>query len=131
MTMEDMSCRASMGRPIARRCPQVHFTLHGCHHKFPLDRGRLVFPPLPALMCALGLRAACRAALPPVRSCPPTNVVGFELSTGSADCLKCVVSDTCRTDTVVPVPPLIGEQVTAQHRRKLLRGSPLPCVLSS
>jgi len=55
----------------------VHFTLHGCHHKFPLDRGRLVFPPLPAAMCALGLRAACRAALPPVRVCVAAIFIGL------------------------------------------------------
>eukprot|EP00798_Chlamydomonas_sp_ICE-L_P020005 gene20005-26718_t len=25
-----------------------HFLFHGCHHKYPMDRLRLVFPPLPA-----------------------------------------------------------------------------------
>ncbi|EGD81296.1 fatty acid 2-hydroxylase [Salpingoeca rosetta] len=29
---------------------QFHFILHGQHHKFPLDRGRLVFPPMAGLM---------------------------------------------------------------------------------
>ena len=45
---------------------QVHFTLHGCHHKFPMDKGRLVFPPLPAAACAAGLLAAAKAMLPEV-----------------------------------------------------------------
>lgn len=26
----------------------LHFLFHGCHHKFPMDRERLVFPPVPA-----------------------------------------------------------------------------------
>lgn len=28
--------------------PTVHFFFHGQHHKFPKDKGRLVFPPVPA-----------------------------------------------------------------------------------
>lgn len=53
--------------PIDVLSLQVHFTLHGCHHKFPLDKGRLVFPPLPAAIAAAGLLAAARAMLPEVR----------------------------------------------------------------
>lgn len=26
----------------------LHFLLHGCHHKYPMDTERLVFPPIPA-----------------------------------------------------------------------------------
>ncbi len=40
----------------------LHFMLHGCHHKYPLDVDRLVFPPVPAswLMAVLwGLLRAC------------------------------------------------------------------------
>ena len=31
---------------------QAHFVLHGQHHKFPMDKGRLVFPPVAGLMMA-------------------------------------------------------------------------------
>ncbi|KAI8475254.1 MAG: hypothetical protein J3K34DRAFT_382742 [Monoraphidium minutum] len=43
----------------------VHFLFHGCHHKFPLDGERLVFPPLPAAAIAAAIYASIRAALPP------------------------------------------------------------------
>lgn len=32
---------------------QFHFILHGQHHKFPLDRGRLVFPPVAGILMML------------------------------------------------------------------------------
>ena len=73
---------------------QVHFTLHGCHHKFPLDRGRLVFPPLPAAACAAGLRAACRAALPPVRSRCFCDVSTF--LPGASRCIDYDRADPCQ-----------------------------------
>lgn len=31
----------------------VHFGLHGAHHKYPMDKMRLVFPLLPAVLIAL------------------------------------------------------------------------------
>ena len=31
----------------------MHFLFHGCHHKFPMDIERLVFPPIPASWVAL------------------------------------------------------------------------------
>lgn len=42
----------------------AHFLLHGCHHKFPLDTERLVFPPLPAAVIAAGIYRAVAALLP-------------------------------------------------------------------
>lgn len=42
----------------------LHFLLHGCHHKYPQDTVRLVFPPLPASWIATGIYAALRALLP-------------------------------------------------------------------
>jgi dihydroceramide fatty acyl 2-hydroxylase len=42
----------------------VHFALHGCHHKFPRDFGRMVFPPLPAAPLAAAALALLRLALP-------------------------------------------------------------------
>ncbi|KAK9863295.1 hypothetical protein WJX84_001477 [Apatococcus fuscideae] len=49
----------------------VHFLFHGCHHKFPMDKERLVFPPLPAASIAsllyLMVRAAtCQASAVPI-----------------------------------------------------------------
>lgn len=41
-----------------------HFLMHGQHHKFPLDKGRLVFPPLPALILARMVYALCLAVAP-------------------------------------------------------------------
>lgn len=46
----------------------AHFALHGCHHKFPLDASRLVFPPLPAAAVALAVYGLLRALLPQVRA---------------------------------------------------------------
>lgn len=41
----------------------AHFALHGCHHKFPLDASRLVFPPLPAAVVAAAAYGLLRAVL--------------------------------------------------------------------
>jgi sterol desaturase/sphingolipid hydroxylase (fatty acid hydroxylase superfamily) len=52
-------------RPPARpRAIFLHFLLHGCHHKFPMDTDRLVFPPLPASLIVALVFAGVRAALP-------------------------------------------------------------------
>ena len=39
----------------------IHFLFHGCHHKFPMDKERLVFPPLPAASIASLLYLMVRA----------------------------------------------------------------------
>ena len=41
----------------------VHFALHGAHHKYPMDKLRLVFPPLPASLIALLIYGGLYAAL--------------------------------------------------------------------
>jgi len=38
----------------------LHFLFHGCHHKFPMDTDRLVFPPIPASWVALVIFAGLR-----------------------------------------------------------------------
>jgi sterol desaturase/sphingolipid hydroxylase (fatty acid hydroxylase superfamily) len=43
---------------------RFHFLLHGQHHKFPLDKGRLVFPIVPALITSASLYAVLYALLP-------------------------------------------------------------------
>lgn len=44
----------------------AHFLFHGCHHKYPLDATRLVFPPVPAAAVAAGIVAVLRLVLAPV-----------------------------------------------------------------
>ncbi|BFZ19213.1 hypothetical protein BsWGS_22252 [Bradybaena similaris] len=43
---------------------RLHFSLHGQHHKSPMDPLRLVFPPLPALVFAILIYATCMTLLP-------------------------------------------------------------------
>ena len=52
----------------------LHFMFHGCHHKFPNDPDRLVFPPLPAAAIASSIWGALRLQLTYVRplDCPAT-----------------------------------------------------------
>jgi dihydroceramide fatty acyl 2-hydroxylase len=40
----------------------IHFLFHGCHHKYPLDGLRLVFPPVPAAAIASAIFAGLRLA---------------------------------------------------------------------
>lgn len=42
----------------------MHFLLHGCHHKSPDDRLRLVFPPAPAAIVIFLVHAVLLATLP-------------------------------------------------------------------
>ena len=44
-----------------------HFTMHGAHHKYPMDKDRLVFPPVPASGIAVVVLAGLYAALGQVR----------------------------------------------------------------
>ena len=45
----------------------LHFLFHGCHHKFPRDQLRLVFPPLPAMAIASCIWGGLRACMAEVR----------------------------------------------------------------
>lgn len=40
---------------ISHRGNTVHYLFHGCHHKHPMDGLRLVFPPAPAAIIAVGV----------------------------------------------------------------------------
>eukprot|EP00884_Botryococcus_braunii_P017448 jgi/Botrbrau1/4387/Bobra.105_2s0033.1 len=42
----------------------LHFALHGCHHKYPWDKERLVFPPIPAALVAAVVYCVTQALLP-------------------------------------------------------------------
>ncbi|KAK9806383.1 hypothetical protein WJX72_012279 [[Myrmecia] bisecta] len=42
----------------------LHFTFHGCHHKYPMDKGRLVFPPVPGLVVGTVAVAALSLLVP-------------------------------------------------------------------
>lgn len=42
----------------------LHFTFHGCHHKWPLDSLRLVFPPVPAAPIIAGVFFSMHKLLP-------------------------------------------------------------------
>ncbi|PNH10880.1 Fatty acid 2-hydroxylase 1 [Tetrabaena socialis] len=41
-----------------------HFLFHGCHHKYPLDKLRLVFPPVPAALVVGAVYGSLTATLP-------------------------------------------------------------------
>ncbi|CAG5116803.1 unnamed protein product [Candidula unifasciata] len=43
---------------------RLHFSLHGQHHKSPMDSMRLVFPPLPAAVFAVFFFFGCKALFP-------------------------------------------------------------------
>lgn len=70
-------------RPRGYWAIMLHFGFHGCHHKFPADAARLVFPPLPAAAIAALLRAAAHALLPSVsshqRTCLPAVLSSLPL----------------------------------------------------
>jgi sterol desaturase/sphingolipid hydroxylase (fatty acid hydroxylase superfamily) len=53
----------------------LHFLLHGQHHKFPNDAGRLVFPIVPAMIVWTFFRLVFSVLLPPVLL--PGFSVGF------------------------------------------------------
>ncbi len=44
----------------------LHFLFHGCHHKFPMDAERLVFPPVPAVPIVAAVYGTLRLLLLPL-----------------------------------------------------------------
>ena len=50
--------------PTSRFGKTLHFIVHGCHHKFPMDKMRLVFPPAAAAPLAALLHLGLHSALP-------------------------------------------------------------------
>lgn len=57
----------------------LHFTFHGCHHKWPLDSLRLVFPPVPAAPIIAGVFFAMHKILPkePAMSLSTGMLLGY------------------------------------------------------
>jgi len=50
--------------PIGPRTIFLHFLIHGCHHKYPMDIERLVFPPIPGSWLIGPLWVVLHIALP-------------------------------------------------------------------
>lgn len=46
----------------------AHFVLHGQHHKFPMDKGRLVFPPVAACPFLFLIYSGLQLLLPPAHA---------------------------------------------------------------
>lgn len=71
--------------PVRHWSIVAHFTLHGCHHKFPCDGGRLVFPPLPAAAAAAAVYSALGVCLP--KAAAWSVLVGFVAGYLVYDCM--------------------------------------------
>lgn len=54
-------------RPSGHWAICAHFLMHGCHHKFPQDIERLVFPPVPAAAIAAVIYSMVCLILPKVQ----------------------------------------------------------------
>ena len=57
-----------------------HFLIHGIHHAFPMDRYRLVFPPLPGyILMYIFIRTPISVTLPTYLYCPTACglIVGY------------------------------------------------------
>jgi dihydroceramide fatty acyl 2-hydroxylase len=67
----------------------LHFLLHGCHHKFPLDSLRLVFPPVPAALVVASVHTALHLALPRRMALP--LFAGMGVGYVAYDCLHYLV----------------------------------------
>jgi len=63
----------------------LHFLFHGCHHKYPSDRLRLVFPPVPAAVVIAVVYAVLHATLPARHAAP--LFAGMGLGYVAYDCL--------------------------------------------
>jgi len=70
-TLHRFVFHAQPTRPLAIR---LHYSLHGCHHKQPGDRLRLVFPPLFAAPLVAFFWRACRVAM---GGCPGLGATVF------------------------------------------------------
>ncbi|GFR43589.1 hypothetical protein Agub_g4686 [Astrephomene gubernaculifera] len=62
-----------------------HFLFHGCHHKFPMDKLRLVFPPVPASLLVVAVYGSLVATLPYGRALAVFAGMGYGYV--SYDCL--------------------------------------------
>jgi dihydroceramide fatty acyl 2-hydroxylase len=57
----------------------LHFLFHGCHHKFPMDHERLVFPPVPAtpVVCLVYQAAHALLAAGPAKALFSGIIFGY------------------------------------------------------
>lgn len=55
----------------------AHFLFHGCHHKYPLDPSRLVFPPLPAAAVSAAIIGALHLCVPQESVVPLFTGIGI------------------------------------------------------
>ncbi|GAX73882.1 hypothetical protein CEUSTIGMA_g1332.t1 [Chlamydomonas eustigma] len=54
-----------------------HFLFHGCHHKYPMDAERLVFPPVPASLLVAAVYLLLTASLPLQAALPLFSGMGY------------------------------------------------------
>ncbi len=121
-------------RPRGYWAVTLHFGVHGCHHKFPADAARLVFPPLPAALVALLLRALARALLPPARApqarpgCPAAAALAMHahLLRGCSGCRAAQVAcSACRVVIALLLCCCAGQPVRRPRQLRQAR----PCAL--
>lgn len=55
----------------------LHFVFHGCHHKYPNDKLRLVFPPIPASILVMLVYSCLSAFLPAPKALAAFSGAGF------------------------------------------------------
>lgn len=80
-----------------------HFLFHGCHHKYPMDGLRLVFPPVPAAPVMLTIFSGMVAALGIPRACSFASgtLTGYV-------CYDCFHYACHHGDSFVPRAPILG-----------------------
>jgi dihydroceramide fatty acyl 2-hydroxylase len=72
-----------------------HFLFHGCHHKYPMDKLRLVFPPVPAAIVVSLVYCCLVAALP--RGTALAVFAGMGYGYVAYDCIHYLVHHTPRS----------------------------------
>jgi dihydroceramide fatty acyl 2-hydroxylase len=80
-----------------------HFLFHGCHHKYPMDGLRLVFPPVPAAPLMLSIFSGMVALLGLPRACSfgSGTLLGYV-------CYDCFHYACHHGDSFVPRVPVLG-----------------------
>jgi len=93
-----------------------HFLFHGCHHKYPMDGLRLVFPPVPAAPVMLTIFSGMVALLGLARACSfgSGTLLGYV-------CYDCFHYACHHGDSVVPRLPVLGA-LRHRHARHHFHG---------
>jgi dihydroceramide fatty acyl 2-hydroxylase len=93
-----------------------HFLFHGCHHKYPMDGLRLVFPPVPAAPVMLTIFSGMVAALGIPRACSFASgtLLGYI-------CYDCFHYACHHGDSFVPGMPVLGP-LRARHAQHHYHG---------